>query len=176
RLARITSGTRIAGGLVELRNGQPTGILVDNAMQFVRMVIPRPTTDEKKKMLQAAQKACLAVGLTSVSDAGIDRPDIELIDQMHQEGTLKIRDYAMISVSPTNLDYYLPKGTYQTDRLTVSSFKIYADGALGSRGACLLAPYADAPTSGFLLTSPVELEDFISRIAKSTFQANTHCI
>src|SRR5690606_40389823 len=54
--------------------------------------------------------------------------------------------------------------------------KIYADGALGSRGACLLAPYADAPTSGFLLTSPVELEDFISRIAKSTFQANTHCI
>jgi predicted amidohydrolase YtcJ len=176
RLARITTGSKVEGGLVELKNGQPTGILIDNAMRLVKMILPRYTEEEKQDILQKAEKACLAVGLTSVSDAGIDRPDIELIDRMHQAGTLKIRDYAMISSSPTNLDYYLPKGPYQSDRLTVRAFKIYADGALGSRGACLLKPYADAPTSGFLLTSPKELDDFFSRIASSTFQANTHCI
>ncbi|HEV7348731.1 amidohydrolase [Telluribacter sp.] len=176
QLARISAGSKVEGGLVELKNGEPSGILVDNAMGLVRMVLPRPTEEEKIAMLQQAEKACLTVGLTSVSDAGIDRPDIELIDKMHKNGSLQIRDYAMISVNPTNLDYYLPKGPYQTDRLTVRSFKIYADGALGSRGACLLKPYADAPTSGFLLTSPKELEDFISRIATSDFQANTHCI
>ncbi|WP_207505505.1 amidohydrolase [Telluribacter humicola] len=176
RLARVTSGSKVEGGLVELKGGEPTGILVDNAMRLVRMVIPRPSDEEKRAQLQNAEKACFAVGLTSVSDAGIDRPDIEMIDQMHKNGSLRIRDYAMISVSPTNLDYYLPRGPYQSDRLTVRSFKIYADGALGSRGACLLKPYADAPTSGFLLTSPKELEDFISRIATSNFQANTHCI
>jgi len=95
---------------------------------------------------------------------------------MHKNGSLKIRDYVMISVSPANLDYYIPKGPYASDRLTVHSFKIYADGALGSRGACLLKPYSDAKTSGFLLTNPKDMENYISRIAQSSFQANTHCI
>ena len=176
KLASVTKGSKVEGGLVELKGDQPTGILVDNAMRLVGRVIPRDTDEEKQQMLKNAEKACFAVGLTSVSDAGLDRPDIELIDKMHKDGSLKIRDYAMISVSPTNLDYYIVKGPYQSDRLTVHSFKIYADGALGSRGACLLKPYSDSPTSGFLLTSPKELEAFISQIAESKFQANTHCI
>lgn len=175
-LARVTAGSSVEGGLVELKNGSPTGILVDNAQGLVGQAIPDRTKEEKIKMLQAAEKTCLTYGLTTVSDAGLSRSDIELIDEMQQEGTLKIRDYAMISVSPENLDYYLPKGPYQTERLTVRAFKIYADGALGSRGACLLAPYADARTTGFLVTSPVNLEKYTARIADSEFQANTHCI
>lgn len=176
KLANITTASKIEGGLVELKNGIPTGILVDNAMSFAYKIIPQSTEKEKQQMLKNAEKACLSVGLTTISDAGLNREDIELIDKMHKNGSLKIRDYAMISVSPANLDYYIPKSPYASDRLTVHSFKIYADGALGSRGACLLKPYSDAPTSGFLLTNPKDLENYISRIAQSSFQANTHCI
>lgn len=175
-LAKVTASSAVEGGLVELKNGSPTGILVDNAQGLVGQAIPDRTKEEKIKMLQAAEKTCLTYGLTTVSDAGMSRSDIELIDEMHKAGTLKIRDYAMISVSPENLDYYLPRGPYQTERLTVRSFKIYADGALGSRGACLLAPYADDRTTGFLVTSPANLEKHTARIADSGFQANTHCI
>ncbi len=175
-LAQVNGASVAEGGLVQLKNGQPTGILVDNAQRLVGRVIPSATPDEKRQMLKDAEKACLALGLTTVSDAGLSRADIDLIDEMHQEGSLKIRDYAMISVSPENLDYYLPKGPHQTDRLTVRSFKIYADGALGSRGACLLQPYADDPSTGFLLTPATTMDGYFARIADSDFQANTHCI
>jgi predicted amidohydrolase YtcJ len=176
QLAGVTAYSKAEGGLVEVKDGEPTGILIDRASGLVARMIPDYTKEEKQEILKAAERSCLAMGLTTVSDAGLERADIELIDEMHKNGSLKIRDYAMISVSPANLDYYLPRGPYQSDRLTVRSFKIYADGALGSRGACLLEPYADASTTGFLLTNPDDLEDFTARIAKSDFQANTHCI
>ncbi|WP_019989910.1 amidohydrolase [Rudanella lutea] len=178
RLAQITGGSKLAGGEVVLdAQGQPTGVLVDNAMQMVRRVIPQPDDQDKERMLLAAQKMCFSYGLTSVSDAGLNRNDIELIERLQKEGKLKIRDYAMISLGLPNIDYYLKKGPYQTDRLTVRSFKLYADGALGSRGACLRKPYSDRPeTTGFLLLSPAELERILTQLAGSGFQANTHCI
>lgn len=178
RLAQITSGSKLAGGEVVLdAQGQPTGVLVDNAMQMIRRVIPQPDDNDKERMLLAAQKVCFSYGLTSVSDAGLNQKEIELIERLHKEGKLKIRDYAMISLGLPNLDYYLKRGPYQTDRLTVRSFKLYADGALGSRGACLRKPYADRPeTTGFLLLSPAELERVLTQLANSKFQANTHCI
>ncbi|GAA4401272.1 amidohydrolase [Nibrella viscosa] len=177
RLAQLTSGSQVAGGEVVLENGQPTGVLVDNAMQLVRRVIPQPDAADKERMLLAAQKVCLSHGLTTVSDAGLNRSDIELVERLQQEGKLKIRDYVMISLGEPNLDYYLKRGPFQTDRLTVRSFKLYADGALGSRGACLRAPYSDRPgTQGFLLLSPTELERILTLLADSKFQANTHCI
>ena len=175
-MAQVNGMSKAEGGLVQLKNGQPTGILVDNAQRLVGRVIPAATPEQKRQMLKAAEKACLALGLTTVSDAGLSRADIELIDAMHKEGSLKIRDYAMISVSPENLDHYLPRGPYQSDRLTVRSFKIYADGALGSRGACLLQPYADDASTGFLLTPSATMDGYFARIADSDFQANTHCI
>ena len=177
QLAKITSGSRVDGGDVLLQNGQPTGILIDNAMGLVRRVIPRPEEEEKRKMLQAAEIVCLENGLTTVSDAGLNRDDIELIEKMHSEGSLKIRDYVMVSLGIANLDYYLKRGIIKTDRLHVGSVKLYADGALGSRGASLLAPYSDAPDQkGFLLLSPKELERNLTDIYNSDYQANTHCI
>lgn len=176
QLAKVTAYSKVEGGLVEIKDGKPSGILVDNASRLVTKVIPPLTEEGKRSILKAAEASCLSYGLTTVSDAGLSRTDIELIDKMHQEGSLKIRDYAMISINPENLDYYIPKGPYQSDRLTVRSFKIYADGALGSRGACLLEPYSDAPSTGFLLSSAKTLEDYTARIAQSEFQANTHCI
>lgn len=177
RLAQITAGSRLAGGEVVLENSQPTGVLVDNAMQLVKRVLPQPDAADKARMLLAAQRVCLSLGLTTVSDAGISPAEIALIDSLQRSGRLKIRDYAMVSLGEPNLNEYLKRGPYQTDRLTVRSFKLYADGALGSRGACLRRPYADRPqTSGFLLLSPAELERVTKLLYTSGFQANTHCI
>ncbi|WP_375446518.1 amidohydrolase [uncultured Fibrella sp.] len=177
KLARVTGSTAMPGGEVVLAGTQPSGVLVDNAMQVIRRVIPQPDEDAKTNMLQAAEKVCLELGLTTVSDAGLNRNDIELVERLHKESKLKIRDYAMISLGEANMEYYLKHGPYQTDRLTVKSFKLYADGALGSRGACLRKPYSDRPeTTGFLLLSPSELDRVTKLIANSGFQANTHCI
>ncbi|MFD2573912.1 amidohydrolase [Spirosoma soli] len=177
RLAQITAGSKLTGGEVVLANGQPTGVLVDNAMQLVKRILPRPDNADKARMLLAAQAACVKLGLTTVSDAGISPDEINLIDSLHKAGRLKIRDYAMVSLGEPNLNYFLKRGPFQTDRLTVRSFKLYADGALGSRGACLRKPYSDRrETGGFLLLSPAELERVTKLLYASNFQANTHCI
>ena len=178
KLAKITAGSRLDGGEVVLNPAkQPTGVLVDNAMNLIKRVMPQPDAADKTRMLLAAQKLCFSLGLTSVSDAGLNRDDIDLVEKLQKDNKLKIRDYVMISLGLSNLDYYLKRGPYQTDRLTVNAFKLYADGALGSRGACLRKPYADRPeTSGFLLLAPAELERILTQLAGSKFQANTHCI
>ena len=176
-LSKISPTSKVDGGVVEVMDGQLTGILVDNAMGLVRRVIPQATETDKRKILLAAQKECFKYGLTTVSDAGLNQDDIELIDKMNKDGSLKIRNYAMVSLGIRNLDYYIKKGIYKTDRLNVRSFKLYADGALGSRGACLLKPYSDEPSkTGFLLLSAKELERSLTQIYNSEFQANTHCI
>jgi predicted amidohydrolase YtcJ len=176
-LAKISPASKVNGGDVEVMDGQLTGILVDNAMGLVRRVIPQATDVDKRKMLLAAQKECFKLGLTTVSDAGLNQDDIDLIDKMNKEGSLKIRNYVMVSLGIRNLDYFIKKGVYKTDRLNVRSFKLYADGALGSRGACLLKPYSDEPSkTGFLLLSAAELERSLTQIYNSGFQANTHCI
>lgn len=177
QLAKITVETKIEGGAIPLKNGEPSGILVDNAMRLARTANPQPTNDEIKAMLRKAQEVCFSYGLTNVGDAGLSPEVIDLIDGLQKKGDLKIRLYPMVSINQENVDKMLKKGVYVTDRLNVRSFKIYADGALGSRGACLLRPYSDAPeTTGFLLLSPAELENFVKQIANSEFQANTHCI
>jgi predicted amidohydrolase YtcJ len=176
QLAKITGKTKVDGGDIPMKNGQPTGILVDNAMRLARAANPQPSETEIKDMLLKAQEVCLSYGLTNVGDAGVSPEVIELMDNLQKKDELKIRLYPMVSINQENVDKMLKKGVYVTDRLNVRSFKIYADGALGSRGACLLKPYSDAPTTGFLLLSPKELENFVKQLANSEFQANTHCI
>lgn len=177
QLAKISPASKVNGGEVEVIDGQLTGILVDNAMGLVKRVIPGSTPKEKQHMLLAAQKEAFRYGLTTVSDAGLNQDDIDLIDKMNKAGTLKIRNYVMVSLGLRNLDHYIKKGIYKTDHLNVRSFKLYADGALGSRGACLLKPYSDEPAkTGFLLLSANELEKSLTAIYNSDFQANTHCI
>jgi predicted amidohydrolase YtcJ len=110
QLAKITSGSKVDGGDVILMNGEPTGVLIDNAQGFIRRVIPRAEETEKRAMIQAAEAECFKYGLTTVSDAGLNRDDIELIEKMHEEGSLKIRDYVMVSLGIANLEYYLKKG------------------------------------------------------------------
>lgn len=180
-LAKINPQMQVEGGQILLEsgieNGKLTGVLIDNAMDFVTKVIPEPTEEHKKEFLLDAQKNCFSVGLTSLGEAGLDKKTIDLIDKCQKEKTLLMRIYAMISADKENLSYYLSKGFYKTDRLNVRSVKVYGDGALGSRGACLLHPYHDSPYSwGTLLQNPTQLDSVIAAIAAKGFQINTHCI
>jgi len=176
-LAGINSKTVVTGGEIVKENGKITGVLIDNAMKIVREVLPERGIKERVKALKDAESYCLKYGLTTVSDAGLSRQTIDLIDSLQKNGELKIRVYAMVSVSPENLDYYLSQGIIKTDRLHVRSFKIYADGALGSRGAALKAPYSDREGHyGTMVTSLDDLAGIASRLAKSEFQMNTHAI
>ncbi len=177
-IAKITKNTpQPIGGTIEQENGELTGILIDNAMSLVTEKIPLLSLEEMEKSLFDAQEKCFAVGLTNVTEAGLDKKIMEVIDNMQKEKRLQMRIYAMASNTPQNRAYYLSKGIYKTDFLHIRSFKIYADGALGSRGACLMHPYHDKPKErGFLLAKPEEFEKNIQEIAKAGFQVNTHCI
>lgn len=176
-LGGVDANTEILGGKVIVRNGRPTGLLIDNAIGLVSQHIPAATEQESRDALLTAQKNCFEVGLTSVVDAGLDRETIELMHQMHADGSLKMRIYAMINPTQANRDYYFQSGTYQDDFLTVTSFKIYGDGALGSRGASLLEPYHDDHQEmGFLLNTPEQFELLANEMYDNGFQMNTHCI
>lgn len=191
RRAKINDSTEVKGGeilreIVEVRGrrgheekvyGRATGILVDNAVELVENVIPKPDEARMKEALLAAQQNCFAVGLTSVDDAGLMKWQVDLIDTMQKAGQLKMRVYAMLSDSAPNYQHYLAYGPYKTDYLDVRSFKFYADGALGSRGACLLQSYDDQPGwKGFLLNSPAHFEAKMKLLAEKKFQVCTHCI
>ncbi|PRY07315.1 hypothetical protein CLV24_12453 [Pontibacter ummariensis] len=176
-LAGVTADTKMVGGLVEVKDGKMTGILIDNAVDRVTAKIPEATEAEKRQALKNAEANVFAVGLTSVDDAGLDKATVDLIDDMQQKGELQIRVYAMLNPTQENQDYYFKNGPYKTDRLNVRSFKVYADGALGSRGANLLEPYHDkAGHYGFLLASEQEFRDIAKLMNEHGFQMNTHAI
>ena len=176
--AGVTANTPISGGTIT-RNaqGRLTGLLVDNATRLVSSKIPDPAPAEAARLMLQAQQNCLAVGLTSLADAGLDKANIDQLAALQQQGQLKLRLYAMLNPTPGNRAYYLKNGPILTDQLTVSSFKVYADGALGSRGACLVQPYADKPKeTGFLLSTEKEYRALAKELAASKFQMNTHAI
>ncbi|WP_458627418.1 amidohydrolase [Winogradskyella sp. PC D3.3] len=176
-LGNVTVNSKIEGGEVVVENGELTGILVDNAEMLVMEHWPQPTRNDVTNALLEAQKLCFDLGLTTVDDAGLNKEAIELIDSLHKSGELKMRIYAMVSASEDNLDYFLDKGVTKTDYLNVRSFKFYADGALGSRGAMLREPYSDKPGHfGLLVTDLETLSKSAERIANSEFQMNTHAI
>ncbi len=175
--AGINALTKTDGGEVLLKNGQPTGVLIDNAKELVFSRIPEPTLDLKIKALLAAQKNCLEAGLTSVTDCGLPKETILLMDSLQKQSLLKIRINAMMNPSETNLDYFLKEGPYITDRLQVSTIKLYADGALGSRGALLINDYSDEPGNhGMAMNSSSYFESIGQRAYDANFQVATHCI
>ncbi|WP_400077658.1 amidohydrolase [Winogradskyella sp. R77965] len=176
-LGKVTVNSKIDGGEVVVENGELTGVLIDNAEMLVMNHWPEPSRKDNVEALLAAQKICFDLGLTTVDDAGLGQESIEIIDSLQKSGDLKMRVYAMVSHSEKNLDYFLDKGIIKTDRLNVRSFKFYADGALGSRGAMLREPYSDKPGHlGLLVTDLETLNRSAERIANSDYQMNTHAI
>ncbi|MDF2190204.1 amidohydrolase [Paraflavitalea sp. CAU 1676] len=176
-LAGIKAGQTLTGGTVEVKNGKLTGLLVDNAIDLVSSKIPSPTPEKVSKGLLAAQQNCFAAGLTTVDDCGLDHEAVTFIDSMQRSGGLKMRIYAMLSDARKNYEYIFAKGKIKTDRLNVRAFKVYADGALGSRGACLLEPYTDKPHwSGFLLSEPAHFDSVANLLYAKDYQMCTHAI
>ncbi len=176
-LAGITAETKAVGGEILKRNGGLSGILIDGPMSQINAILPVPSLQTKIEALKAAETICLNHGLTTVNDAGLDKELIGLVDSLQQAEELLIRMYAMVSNHPDNLSYFLDHGPIKTDRLTVRSVKVYADGALGSRGAALKAPYSDQPGHFGAMVTPVEeIWSLAEKIAGTDFQMNTHAI
>ncbi len=176
-LAGIKPGQQIVGGTIETKNGKLTGILIDNAVDLVTRIIPAPTKAEYEKWLTAAQANCFAQGLTTITDCGLMYNEVAVIDTLQQENKLQMRLYVMLSDDTANYNRYLAKGPYKTDRLFVKGIKAYADGALGSRGACMLHHYDDKPGwSGFLLSRESHFDSLAAMVSGTDFQLCTHAI
>tara|TARA_B100001093_G_scaffold270813_1_gene258895 strand:- start:764 stop:2395 length:1632 start_codon:yes stop_codon:yes gene_type:complete len=177
KLAGINKNTLVRGGLVLLMDDRPTGVLIDSPMSLVDQVLPEKTTNEKINALKKAEEICFSYGLTTVDDAGLSTEIIDIINSLHKSNDLKIKIYAMISVSKNTIKKFQKSGILKTPKLNVRSFKVYGDGALGSRGAALKKPYCDDPHNyGILRTDINDLKYYAKEIAKMGFQMNTHAI
>ena len=175
--AGIKGEQKLVGGDMLTANGKLTGVLIDNAVGLVDSKIPSPDEKLATKILTDAQTNCFAAGLTTIDDCGLPFQAVDFIDKMQKDGKLKMRLYVMLADAEQNYDYLFKRGAIKTDRLNVRSFKVYADGALGSRGACLLHPYSDMPAkSGFLLSNRKHFEEVAEKIAAHNFQMCTHAI
>jgi len=176
-LAKITKDTKATGGQIEIIQGEPSGILVDTPMELITKIIPKPTRKTQIAALLDAEKVMFDYGLTTINDAGLDPEVIALIDSLQKAKAMNVNVYAMISANQKNIDLYLKKGIYKTNNLNVCSFKMYVDGALGSRGACLHKPYSDSSKQyGAFLSSVSNMKSIAEQIAKSPFQLNSHAI
>lgn len=176
-LAGIKAGDTLTGGEVEEMEGSLTGILIDNAVDLVSTKIPAGTTEQFKEALQSAQQNCFAKGLTTIDDCGLSYTSVEQIKELQAAGELKMRLYVMLSDEKANYEYAKKNGPIKTERLNVRSFKVYGDGALGSRGACLLNPYHDKPGHyGFLLSGPAHFDSMASWLSEQRWQMCTHAI
>ncbi len=177
RRAKVTRETRIEGGALITKDGALTGMLIDNAISLVRRIMPKASKQDYMNSIMQGQRKCFEVGLTSVHDAGLAYETIALIDSLQSAGELKMRIYAMLSPGKKNYEHYLLKGIYKTERLNVSSIKLFADGALGSRGALLFEPYSDDPGNlGLAVNTDKFLREQCELAYEHGYQVNTHCI
>ncbi|MBN2758078.1 MAG: amidohydrolase [Bacteroidales bacterium] len=175
--AGIDINTKINGGKIIIKEGKLTGVLIDNAVDLVYNVIPKTSEKDNIDAFKYAQNDCFAVGLTTVSDAGLDKNIVLLIDSLQKSKQLKMRIYAMLSPTDENVEYFIKKGIYKTDKLSVRAIKLYSDGALGSRGAKLKKSYTDDENnSGILLSELAFLEKFCKLAYDNDYQVATHAI
>jgi len=148
---------------------------MENTIERFMNLVPQPTKEEQTELILRAATLCYRYGLTSVSDAGLSLSSIQLLDTLQQSGRLKLRVDAWIDPSEANFERF--KAPYRTDRLTVSCLKLYMDGALGSRGAWMLAPYTDEPaTSGIRVITDDQFLDYCQKAYDTGLQVATHCI
>lgn len=175
--AGIKAGQTLKGGTIAMRNGRLTGILIDNATSLVAAKVPDPAPVEMEAALLKAQANCLAAGLTSVTDCGLDLRQVAFLDKLYAEGKLQLRLNIMLSDSPENIDHLVQQGPIVKERYQVRGIKFYGDGALGSRGACLLHDYHDKPGwKGFMLKDAEYFAEQAAVLAGTDIQMCTHAI
>ena len=173
------------GKFIKGADGEPTGVLINQAMGYIKRILPTNTPEQKEAKFKMAVQACLEAGLTGIHEAGIGPAEIELYKSLIDRNELDIRLYAMLGeqekpvIEGDLVSYFsehrLPE--YGNHMLSVRSIKLFFDGALGSRGAAFFEPYADDPgNTGLLRVTP----EYITRVTKAALEVgmgvNTHCI
>ena len=180
--AGITAATTDPPGGRILRDdaGAPTGVLVDDAVELVEKVLPHPTAADIERRVLLASRRLAELGITEMHDAGTLRSELAVLRELQREGRLPIRVYVMLAGSDDDLlAAELPRGPWRSDdgMLTIRAVKLFADGALGSRGALLSRPYSDDPTTrGLEVTPPERLSNVVRRAAAAGFQPCIHAI
>ena len=183
QLAGLTAASKDPSGgkIIRDAKGNPTGVLIDRASGLVESKVPPLSRDEMRAALKDAVARMHSLGLVGMHDAGASREHIDLFEDMAQKGDLNLRLYVMIGDNAEALDHYFnkmgPRSALYDGQVWVRAVKLYADGAMGSRGAALLEPYSDDPNnSGLLLSAPAHIEDVAKRGLAAGFQINTHAI
>jgi len=176
-----SSSTDPPGGrIMRTADGQPSGVLIDGAQALVTSKIPPVGRRQLEDQIELADRELRRVGITMVDDAGADGATVDAYRRLIEVGTIKTRLYVMLRGSLSELTPFFARGPVNdvaNHRLAVRSVKIYADGALGSRGAAMLEPYADEPaTTGLLVTPPDEVYQQTLAAAKAGFQVGIHAI
>ena len=160
-------------------NGQASGVLVDGAMELVEKAVPQISKELLQASLGLALQQLVSLGLTGVHDMGVDRSVLELYQQRIDAGQFPTRVYAFTDGAGETLDWLCANGAYEdvSGRLTMRATKLYIDGAMGSRGAALLAEYSDdSGNSGLLFMPPEDLEAKIEKAMTCGFQVGVHAI
>jgi len=168
----------VGGKILRDSNGNATGVLIDNAMDLVEKHLPQPTRADIREAYLGAVRSLLALGITCVHDAGISKTEAEVYLSMADDGELGLRIYAMLSDAGENLAAFdRPVRHYGNDHLDIAAVKLYADGALGSRGAAMLEPYADDPENrGLPFWTQEQLDGFVRTANDKGFQVAIHAI
>jgi predicted amidohydrolase YtcJ len=161
--------------LVIQENGIATGVFLEGAGDVLKKAIPRPGEIKMKELLTTAQKNCFAVGLTHVNDAGLKFNQVKFLQSLYEKKELSIGLDVWLSPEQENITL-VENGPVLNGPLTISAFKLYADGALGSRGACLLKPYSDENTSGVIVEQPDFYRSWCKTALEHNIQVATHCI
>ncbi|RRS10597.1 amidohydrolase [Pseudoalteromonas sp. J010] len=180
-LANISSETQTpeGGEIIKLSTGQPSGIFIDKAEELVRRQVPTLSQEQVNLALDKAAEHLLSLGITSAHDAGIDHTTWQVYQARAKQRTMPLRVYAMLSASSPKLGEMLGAGIIKDtqDQLSIRSVKIYADGALGSRGAALIGDYHDRKGHrGLMLENQSTLESLIIQSIRHGYSAHTHAI
>ena len=175
--AGISENHHFGDGQVEVKNNRLTGILSETAADLIRGVAPQPKDEDLVFLLKQAEQQCFSVGLTTVSDAGLEFSQIRILDSLQRSGKITMHVYAMLTPTEKNIQEFVIHGPFKTDKLNISSIKLYADGSLGSRTARLKKPYTDDPSlNGIIVTSPDSIKVLCRLAMEHGYQVNTHCI
>ena len=176
-IAGIDLNTKLSGGEVEQKNGKLTGVLIDNAMLLVEKHLPQISDEMAINYFGELQKECFSYGLTSLHDCGISEHTLSLLEKAQSQNKLQMKIFALLEDNPNYYDRWVKKGRYTNKNITVGGFKVYSDGALGSRGACLIHDYSDKKDwKGFLLSERKHFENLAKKLKNSNLQMCTHAI
>jgi len=176
-LAKINEHTQISGGQIIKKDGKLTGILIDNAMDVVEKIIPTLPKTTQIKYLQETEKEFYENGVTAFMDCGVKKDMIELEKELYNKKMLSIGNVILLNEDTNTIRKYLLDGPQNYGQLKITGIKMYADGALGSRGACLLQPYTDDPKNyGTMLTTKEHMKYIAGLAYRHGWQLCTHAI